>query len=241
MHKFVDMSAPDGSWGLSLINEGKYGFDTRGGSSINLSLHKTAEYPPPNAGSWAHIERDIRKDLDWGEVPKYVGLRPISCRFSYYPHKGGTYGKEKGVKIPRVNKKAEEFNNPILVSGNRLHPKNAKAPSPLFSLCSTLSFQTSPNLQIKALKRMEWKYMNSLVLRVVDRTGPGGNIKDKKNTTPSFVKLPVILKNKVQMVRSLDLLEREIEASFEWDSEENNISYNSRNFEVRTFALDLRG
>lgn len=50
-HRFLDLSEPN--WGVALLNDGKYGHDTRGGS-LRISLLRAPNFPDPNTDRGIH-------------------------------------------------------------------------------------------------------------------------------------------------------------------------------------------
>ncbi len=51
--RWIDLSDPDSGWGLSLLNDGKYGFDVKG-SVMRMSVIHGATYPDPEADHGRH-------------------------------------------------------------------------------------------------------------------------------------------------------------------------------------------
>jgi alpha-mannosidase len=64
MQRWIDASA--GGWGVSLVNDAKYGYDVRG-DTLRLTLLKAATYPDPEADRGTHRLRYslVVHDGDW--------------------------------------------------------------------------------------------------------------------------------------------------------------------------------
>ena len=64
MQRWIDASA--GGWGVSLVNDAKYGYDVRG-DTLRLTLLKAATYPDPQADRGTHRFRYslLVHDGDW--------------------------------------------------------------------------------------------------------------------------------------------------------------------------------
>lgn len=107
MHTFVAMESDDGTGGLAVINEGKYGFDTRGGN-LGISLVHGPRYPETNVVAWAKDERRKRKDAGLGEPPAHADQGPHLTRLWLLPYKGSW---RKG----KLHHAAHGFNSPVQV------------------------------------------------------------------------------------------------------------------------------
>ncbi|MBN2149865.1 MAG: hypothetical protein JW839_00335, partial [Candidatus Lokiarchaeota archaeon] len=117
MHTFVTIESDDGAAGLAVINEGKYGFDTRGGN-LGVSIVHGPRYPDTNIVAWARDERRKRKEAGLGEPPTHADQGPHLARLWLLPYHGSW---RKG----RVHHAAHGFNSGVqvlLLDG----PKNAR-------------------------------------------------------------------------------------------------------------------
>jgi alpha-mannosidase len=86
-HTWVDLSAADGSWGLGVINKGKYGYDARRGR-IGLSLIRGPLYPPPARDSWVNREREQRRRETGETVPTHADHGAHLIQYVIVPHRG---------------------------------------------------------------------------------------------------------------------------------------------------------
>jgi alpha-mannosidase len=68
MQRWVDAS--DGTWGVSLVNDSKHGYDVRG-DTLRLTLLKAPKYPDSTADmGWHHFRYDVVvHDGDWRSGP----------------------------------------------------------------------------------------------------------------------------------------------------------------------------
>jgi alpha-mannosidase len=224
MHQYADLSTSDNSWGIALLNEGKYAFDCSA-DRIRLTLHRSPKYPRPSAESWAKMERLARKREGRIKVPKYTGIGPISCQFAYFPHRGGALKNYIGKPSAIVKKAAEEFNNPIIakkISDNQKRSLNY----------DELDILVQDNIEITALKRNEWKKTNSIIVRFNEVCG----INFKAN-----VFLSSKLVEKISKIKQVDLLERDLKKQdFTWNPSDNELKFNIHKFEIITFEFMLK-
>jgi len=221
MHQYADLSTSDNSWGISLLNEGKYAFDCSA-DRIRLTLHRSPKYPRPSAESWAKKERLARKREGRNKVPKYTGLGPISCQFAYFPHRGGALKNYYGKPSAIVKKAAEEFNNPIIAKKILRNKKGSL-------IYDELDILVQDNIEITALKRNEWKKSNSIIIRFNELCG-----KDSQ----ANVFLSSRLVEKISKIKQVDLLERDLKKKdFIWNPSDNELKFKIRKFEIITFEF----
>ncbi|MEX2684799.1 MAG: glycoside hydrolase family 38 C-terminal domain-containing protein [Candidatus Sigynarchaeota archaeon] len=117
MHSFVLIESDDGASGLAVINEGKYGFDTRGGN-LGISIVHGPRYPEANVVAWARDERKKRREMGLGEPPTHADQGPHLTRLWLLPyHESWRKGK--------VHQAAHGFNSPVQVLVLN-DPKNAR-------------------------------------------------------------------------------------------------------------------
>ncbi len=224
MHQYADLSTTDNSWGIALLNEGKYAFDCSG-DRIRLTLHRSPKYPRPSAESWAKMERLARKKKCGDKVPKYTGLGPISCQFAYFPHRGGALKDHFGKPFAIVKKAAEEFNNPIIA-------KKISSNQDGSLIYDELDILVQDNVEITALKRNEWKKSNSIIIRFNELCG-----KD----TQANVFLSNRLVEKISKINQVDLLERDLnKQDFIWNPSDNELKFEIHKFEIKTFEFILK-
>ncbi len=96
--KWVDYTSENGEYGLSILNDSKYGYD-QANNLVKMSLLRSPRYPPKLDGS-------LRSDLFVQEREKTdQGLHRFS--FALYPHEG-CWRKAQTVR------KAYEFNYPLI-------------------------------------------------------------------------------------------------------------------------------
>ena len=160
-------------------------------------------------------------------IPKHSGLGPFRCRYALLPHNGGTLVNANGTPNVIVKRKAEEFNNPVMIIpmyNSQLKPKKIKAlDDPLLQILT-------PNVYLGALKLNEWDNTNNIIARFVEGSGIPSVVKIKLNS---------ILSNKVSSISAVDLLEREIEYKFEWDRDRGILSFDTGKFEISTFKFRI--
>lgn len=225
-HKFFDLSKPDNSWGIALLNEGKYAFDVNGGD-FRLTMLRVCKYPLIAPEAWANLERELNKKHLDHEVPEYSGLGPFRCRYALFPHEGGalkyTDGKPNGV----VKRRAEEFNNPVIVIPLKGSAKNL---SENILLNKPLLQILNGNVFLSALKLKEWEQNGSIIIRFYEFSGLPTVVKVKINS---------VFNRLIKSIRAVDLLEREEESKVEWDKEEGMISFDIKKFEIRTFEISI--
>ena len=114
MHTFCDVSAPDNTWGLAMINEGKYAYDATAGQ-MRLTLLRTATYTTAAGEAWVNQERKIRMDKYGTKPPKYIDLGFFRCRFALLPHNGSALKNADGTPNAVVKRMSEEFNQKVIV------------------------------------------------------------------------------------------------------------------------------
>ncbi|TFG04176.1 MAG: alpha-mannosidase [Promethearchaeota archaeon] len=226
-HEFCDISTPDNDWGLALLNEGRYAFDVNSGD-MRLTMLRACRYPPPAPEAWVIEERKVNEELYGHQVPEFSGMGPLKCRYALYPHEGGALLNVDGSPNPLIKRKAEEFNNPIVIIPiNNLDSKsnefNKWSSEPLLEI-------QSPNVFLGALKMNEWDKDGTIIMRFNEGLG-----------VPSMarVKISELIANKIPSIKVVDLLEREINHSFKWNDETNILSFELTKFEIITFKLIL--
>lgn len=222
-HKYFDLSAPDNAWGIAMLNEGKYAYDVKGGD-MRLTMLRACQYPDPALEAWVNAERKENEEKYGHKVPEFSGLGPFKCRYALLPHSGGALMTADGNPNTIVKRKAEEFNTPILI----IPTKNIDGNS-IELLESPIEILT-PNVYLGVLKKNEWDSDGTVILRVVEGSGVHamGEIKFK----PELAK-------KITSIKAVDLLEREIEADFNWNEENTLLAFQISKFEIRTFKISF--
>jgi alpha-mannosidase len=222
MHRYADISTPTNQWGITLLNEGKYAYDAFG-DQIRLTLHRSPAYPGPSGESWANKERQERLQKDNSKPPSQGGMGAISCRYAYYPHQGGALFDANHRAHNIVMKAAEEFNNPVMVTGNLgtgvIENLNLDIYSPM-------------NVQVSTLKYKEWEPSKNIIIRTVEISG-------QKETHANLL-LPKWLAERVAKVQAVDLLERPIEFPLEWNPGLGEIKFKIQKFEIISFELIIK-
>jgi alpha-mannosidase len=225
-HKYFDISTNDKSWGLALLNEGKYAFDVNGGD-IRLTLLRACLYPPPAPEAWVNLERSENEKLYGHTVPRHSGIGPFRCRYALLPHNGGALVDAKGTPNVIVKRKAEEFNNPVMIIplyNSQINSEEIEAfGDPLLQILT-------PNVFLGALKLNEWDNTNNIIARFVESSGIPSVVKIKLNSK---------LSNKISSISAVDLLEREIQYKFEWDNDMAILSFEIGKFEISTFKFRI--
>jgi len=223
-HKFVDLSSPDKRWGIALINEGKYAFDVKGGD-VQLTLLRSPRYTPPSPEAWLNLERNLNKDLYNHEPPEFSEIGPFRCNYVLYPHNGSSLSNPDGTANAKIRRKAEEFNNPIIII-----PLNGNTEVENRSLLNGESLlEISPsNIALGAIKYEEWKKDNSIIVRFFE--GCGLSVSAEVNIHPKIAKM--IIK-----IEETDLLERTLNQDTIWNKKEGRLSFKIDKFEIRSFKL----
>lgn len=223
MQKYVDLSTPGNDWGIALLNEGKYAYDTEGGQ-LRFTIHRSPLYPPPNPIAWVVKEREERKQLDGTEPPKYAGLGPSSCRYAFFPHEGGALVSRDGNPLPRVKKVAEEYNYPFIV---RNIPQSSGTVNP-----PSMDIKSRGNVCITAMKMKEWERDRCIILRIAEICG---------HEAPSTsIVLPSAIIDRTASIQAVDLLERVTSKEFSWNTDENTITVTLGKFEICSFELKFK-
>jgi len=219
-HKYIDLSTPDRKWGIALLNEGKYAFDVND-QDMRLTLLRCCKYPPPSIDAWVNEERKVNKERFNHVVPSHSGLGPFKCRYALFPHNGGALLNPDGSANIAVKRKAEEFNNPIITLPSKGHRLDILDP--------ILEIQT-PNVYLGALKLKEWVKSENIIIRFAEGSGI---------STTARIKINSCLLDKISLIKSVDLLEREINKSFEFKKDSGILTFELNKFEICTFELVL--
>ena len=226
-HKFVDMSSPDKSWGIALINEGKYAFDVNGGD-IKLTLLRSCRYTPPSPEAWVNIERKLNQEIYGHETPEFSELGPFRCNYILYPHSGSTLTNPDGTANPKIRRKAEEFNNPIMIIP--LEGINEIENRSLLNGESALVISPS-NINLGALKYEEWENDKSIVIRFFEGCGL---------SSLAEVKIHPEIAGMIIKIEETDLLERSLNQHPNWNEKEGTFSFKMEKFEIRSFKFIFR-
>ncbi|MFX0018905.1 MAG: alpha-mannosidase [Promethearchaeota archaeon] len=219
-HKYIDLSTPDRKWGIALLNEGKYAFDVDY-QDMRLTMLRCCKYPPPSIDAWVNKERKVNKEKYNNVVPSHSGLGPFKCRYALFPHNGGALINPDGTPNVAVKRKAEEFNNPIIILPSKGHRLDLLDP--------ILEIQT-PNVYLGALKLKEWVKSDNIIIRFFEGSGI---------STTARIKINSSLLDKISLIKPVDLLEREIKKSYELKRESGVLTFELNKFEICTFELVL--
>ncbi len=228
MHKYADLSTPDNTWGIALLNEGRYAFDATGGQ-IRLTMLRSPVYPTPAPEAWVIKERQIREKAGKGTVPKFSGIGPFRCRYALLPHPAGALQTHNGTPSRFVKDRADEFNAPVVV----LPFVPQKNPNKVDSLADGCAWVTSSpaNVAVTAIKPNEWDKNGNLILRVVEECGL-----DVEGV--ATIQLHAIIAKKIKAARAVDILERPLSDNrIKWDPKKGLIALPLRHFEIATIEL----
>jgi alpha-mannosidase len=221
-HKYFDLSTPDNTWGLAMLNEGKYAFDVNGGL-MKLTMLRACKYPSPAPEAWVNMERIENEKTFEHKVPIYSGLGPFSYRYALLPHKGGALRDSNGSPNVIVKRRAEEFNKPVIVIPSSFKTEFVeKLGSPLIDI--TL------NISLEAFKFKEWEDKKAIIIRIVESSGI---------STIAEIKFSSKFSEEILSIISTDLLERPTTQPFKWDNNKGLLSFEIGRFEIRTFELGL--
>ncbi|TXT67715.1 MAG: hypothetical protein BAJALOKI1v1_20032 [Promethearchaeota archaeon] len=224
-HKYFDFSTPNNKWGIAIINEGKYAFDVLE-EKMSLTLLRACRYPESAPEAWINKERELNERIHGHEVPEYSGLGLFSCRYALFPHKGGALLNMEGSANSVVKKKAEEFNNPILIIplGNFIPNENE------FSMSDPFLKISPHNIILNALKVNEWDMKDELILRFKEICGV---------PTEVCITFNEIFSQRIKTIFSVDLIEREEKRPFTWDIHKRTLIFRMGKYELRTFKLQF--
>ena len=88
------------------------------------------------------------------------------------------------------------------------------------------------NLEIIALKKSEWTPSNSLILRVHEICGI--------NSESVCISLPDVIIQRIEQIQEVDLIERPISSTFNWESDSKELTFAIGPFELKTFEIILK-
>jgi len=214
----------DKSWGLALLNEGKYAYDVDKGD-MRLIFLRSCRYPPPAPEAWVNKERAENEEEYGHKVPEFSGLGPFICRYALLPHIGGTLQNPDGTPNVMVKRKAKEFNKPIIVI-----PVSQREENDFLELSESIFEIINPNVYLGALKFKEWDNEKTVIIRFYEGSG-----------LPTMAKIlfnPKI-SQKITSINPVDLLEREIKFDFNWNQREDTLTFNLSKFEICTFEISF--
>ncbi|MHA1339230.1 MAG: alpha-mannosidase [Promethearchaeota archaeon] len=230
MHKYCDLSTPDNKWGISLLNEGKYAYDTMGDrGSMRLTMLRSPRYPTPAGEAWVIKERRYNKGKYGHEVPEFSGLGPERCRYALYPHVGGALTDEKGSPNPIVKQKAEEFNQPVIPISSKNKDYILIGNKIGISGQSILKIKPS-SAYLGALKFEEWNKDGNIIIRIAEACGQATEVEITINKE---------LANKIKRIQPVDLLEKDTNREFEWNPSNSVLKFTMGKFEICSFKLIL--
>ncbi len=225
-HKYFDVSTPENSWGVALINNGKYAYDTLEKDSLRLTMLRTPVYPTPAAEAWVNEERKFREQKTGTKVSEFISLWPYICRYSLLPHKNGALIDSSAKPSLIVKHAAEEFNNPIIV----LKATNKSGMNEL-TMGNPLIVTKTPNVYVTAFKRKEWEPSKNYIVRIVEQCGvpSQAEIYFDKN-----------LLKQIKGIKPTDILERPIQGfKYSWDLAQGKLSFDIGKFEITTFEIEI--
>lgn len=102
--RWIDYSSDHDDYGVSIINDCKYGFSQMN-SMIGITLLRSPKYPPRHPATTMQFIQDKREATDQGKHEVNLAI---------YPHKGDW---RKALTV----RKAREFNNPLLAHTEKRH------------------------------------------------------------------------------------------------------------------------
>ncbi|MHA1369138.1 MAG: alpha-mannosidase, partial [Promethearchaeota archaeon] len=232
-HKFSDMHAVDGSWGIAFLNDGKYAFDTLDPSTFRLTVLKSANYPSPAGESWVHQERKMNLDKYGKKPPQFTDLGPHRTRYAIYPHAGITRQDQKGNPTTDVKRRADAFNFPLLLlpaSKGSVGDLSGQASKDL-PVNAPLISSSNESVLIKSIKMAE-RIQNTLVLRLVEYAGV-----DTRTTISLHPKLAELIED----IQESDLLERPLNSKTVWHEQSRSFDVDMGKCEIKTFLLKVKG
>ncbi len=222
-HRFSDMVAKDGTWGIAFINNGKYGFDTLVPNVYRLTVLKCANYPNPATESWAHAERKMNLEKHGRKQPQYTDIGLHRTFYAIFPHPGSTRSAPGGQPATMVTRRADAFNFPLVVAGSNPAGKGT------LPVTSSLVQATNPAVVVKAVKQGHVE-SSLLVIRLVEYTG---------NDASTDVVVHGSIAARVVDAREGDLLERPTGGAISWDKTTGRIPVKLGKWEIKTLLLRL--
>jgi hypothetical protein len=138
------------------------------------------------------------------------------------PHEGGSLIKADGSANSIVKRKADEFNQPVLIAPSENVDK-AKASFKLLEI-------KSPNVFLGTLKYNEWDKNGNIVARFVEGCGI---------STKAEISFNSIMAAKIKSIKSVDILERELNTPFQWDKAKGTLIFDIGKFEICTFEFKI--
>ena len=174
--KWIDHSGDDGSYGVSLLNDSKYGFDTAN-DTIRMTLLRSAGYPIQlRAAFGLTVDKAAEAELtDQGEH---------HIAYALYPHRFDL----KGALTVR---KAYEFNYPIVPLIEPAHEGN------LPKAYSFVSVQPE-NVILTVIKKAEDS--DDIILRFYETLGKDTNAVIRLADTPNSAKETDLLENETSEI-----------------------------------------
>jgi alpha-mannosidase len=218
-HEYCDLSTPQKTWGLALINEEKYAYDVHE-SDIRLTMLRACQYPDPAPEAWVHLERKENKEKYNHDVPTHSGIGMFNCNYMLFPHTGGCLANVDDTPNEQVIRKAREFNMPIII----IPTKGVLIPKPVDSLMTI----HPNNIYLATMKQEEWNDDGGIIFRFFEFCG--------KSTDASIILQPAFVKM-IKRIISVDLLERETQFGFQWNPYKGVLAFQIKPFELCTFKI----
>ncbi|MHA1793845.1 MAG: glycoside hydrolase family 38 C-terminal domain-containing protein, partial [Promethearchaeota archaeon] len=212
-HTWVDMPASDNSWGIAIVNEGKYGYDAKNGR-IGLTLIRGPKYPYPSGEAWVLSERS-RHTLKTGEkVPSHADQGNHLIKYMLVPHEN-----QWNKSAPFIPHLAHWFNHSIIT--RYLDDASTNAPDNIFQL-------TNERAEITTVKPHEEN--EGIIIRIVE-------IMNEMSETSVIISPDIKIKNIIET----DLVELPLEnqeISVEKQGENiTKLNIQLKPHEIKTFLL----
>ena len=208
-----------------MINEGKYAFDILE-EKMSLTLFRACRYPETAPEAWVNKERELNEQLYSHQVPEYSGLGAFSCRYMLFPHKGGALKMPDGSANFVVKRKAEEFNNPLLI----IPLKDSILNENEVPINNSIFIISPNNIILSAFKLNEWEKKDDIIIRFKEISGI---------PTETHIKFIESFSQRIKKIISVDLIEREEKRDFHWDTNERELIFKMGKFELSTFKLEI--
>ena len=220
-HEYCDLSTPQKTWGLALINEGKYAYDAHL-SDMRLTMLRACQYPDAAPEAWVNLERKENIEKYNHEVPTHSGIGPFNCNYLLFPHTGGCLINADGTPNEQVIRKAREFNMPAMVVPitGTLPPKYVEP----------LMIVHPDNVYLAAIKQEEWNDDGGIILRFFEYCGKSSDV--RITLQPTFAE-------KIRKIISVDLLEREIPSESQWNQTNGLLTFKIKPFELCTLKISI--
>ena len=121
MHTFIVSEDSQKNMGVAVLNEGKYGFDTKN-NRIGISIVRGQQYVGVNVVAWVKETRKKMEQMGLGQPPSHTDQGQHLTRLCILPYKGS-------VKQGHIHEAAHRFNAPLIARIFDSNGNNEKSPN----------------------------------------------------------------------------------------------------------------